>query len=136
MLIHYVKYSFFTMIESPELTDREPLVEKLEIHPPTGADASAVIELLRRRGVRFAAASFVDLHGKCKAKVVPLEHLAHAAEGSELFTGAALDGIPQEVHDDEVATHPDLTSGMIMPWRPDVAWFPGDLWMNGAPFAA
>jgi glutamine synthetase len=89
-----------------------------------------------RLGVRYAAVSFVDMHGRSKAKVVPLDHLGHAVTGSELFTGAALDGVPQEVNDEEVSAHPDLGGGMVMPWRPDVVWLPSDLWIGADPFEA
>ena len=91
---------------------------------------------LRSKGVRYGAISFVDMHGRSKAKVVPLDHLPHAVSGSELFTGAALDGVPQEVNDEEVSAHPDLGAGVIMPWKPDVAWFPSDLWVGAEPFDA
>jgi glutamine synthetase len=65
---------------------------------------------LEAQGVRYALASFVDLHGVCKAKAVPIDHLHAMASGSELFTGAALDGVPQDVSDDEVAAIPDLAA--------------------------
>jgi glutamine synthetase len=105
---------------------------------PSGSDAGATgpaappgaeeVAALQARGVRYAAVSFVDLHGKIKAKMVPLDHLGQAVRGSELFTGAALDGVPQEVNDEEVSAHPDLAAGMVMPWRPDVVWYPSDRW--------
>jgi glutamine synthetase len=86
--------------------------------------------------VRYAAISFVDMHGKTKAKVVPISHLHDAVGGSELFTGAALDGVPQEVNDEEVSAHPDIDSGIVMPWKPDVMWYPSDLWVGDEPFEA
>ena len=49
--------------------------------------------------------------------MVPLGHLTQAALGSEMFTGAALDGVPQDVNDDEVAPHPDLEHPIIMPFN-------------------
>ena len=107
-----------------------------EVHPAEPADVAAVQADLEARGVRYAAVSFADLHGKTKAKMVPLRHLSHAVKGSELFTGAALDGVPQEVSDEEVSAHPDLSAGIIMPWRPDVVWLPSDLWLSQAPFQA
>lgn len=99
-------------------------------------DPEGAIEYWGSRGVRFAAVSFVDMHGRAKAKMVPLPHLHAASRGSELYTGAALDGVPQEVHDTEVATIPDLANGMIMPWVPETVWFPSDLELEGAPFSA
>lgn len=87
-------------------------------------------------GVRYLLASYVDLHGISKGKVVPLSHLGRMLSGSELCTGAALEGVPQDVSDEEVAAHPDMASCTILPWRSDVAWFASDLWCKGVPFEA
>ena len=54
--------------------------------------------------------------------------------GSELCTGAALDGVPQDISDEEVSPHPDPASVIICPWQPDVAWFASDLYCEGKPF--
>ncbi len=98
-------------------------------------DVREVAEKLTAAGVRYAAISFVDMHGKPKAKMVPLGHLEQAANGSEMFTGAALDGgVPQDVNDDEVAPHPDLHAAIVMPFNREIAWFPGDLWVGDTPF--
>jgi glutamine synthetase len=91
---------------------------------------------LESQGVKYALASFVDIHGMCKAKSVPLSHLEQMMAGSELFTGAALDGVPQDVSDEEVAAHPDPNSVTILPWKPEVAWFASDLYLQGKPFEA
>jgi glutamine synthetase len=100
------------------------------------AEVSEVAERLTAAGVKYAAISFVDMHGKPKAKMVPLGHLDQASRGSEMFTGAALDGVPQDVNDDEVAPHPDLAAGIIAPFNREVAWFPGDLWIGETPYDA
>lgn len=94
------------------------------------AEVDQIAETLAAAGVRYAAISFVDMHGKPKSKMVPLAHLGQAAFGSEMFTGAALDGVPQDVNDDEVAPHPDLGRAIIMPFNREIAWFPGDLWIG------
>ncbi len=91
---------------------------------------------LQEQGVKYALASYVDIHGKCKAKMVPLSHFEQMLQGSELFTGAALDGIPQSIHDEEVAAHPDLNSGTILPWNREVVWFASDLYLKNEPFEA
>lgn len=98
--------------------------------------ATALRADLEAKGVRYALASFVDLHGVSKAKAVPLSHLGQMLQGSELFTGAALDGVPQEVSDDEVAAVPDPASATVLPWQKDVAWFASDLHLHGQPFEA
>jgi glutamine synthetase len=91
---------------------------------------------LADQGVRYALASYVDIHGRSKCKTVPIAHLDRMLGASELFTGAALDGVPQQVNDDEVAALPDPASATILPWQPDVAWFASDLLLNGKPFEA
>ena len=91
---------------------------------------------LEAQGVKYAIASFVDIHGMCKAKMVPLTHFDSMMQGSELFTGAALDGVPQAVNDDEVAAMPDPASATILPWNSEMAWFASDLYLQGKPFEA
>lgn len=91
---------------------------------------------LMSSGVKYAFASYVDLHGVSKGKVVPISHFGRMMSGSELCTGAALEGVPQEVSDEEVAAHPDPASCTILPWQKDVAWFASDLWCKGEPFNA
>lgn len=101
-------------------------------------DEVAIADLhkrLREANVKYLTPSYVDMHGIPKTKMVPIEHLERMMHGSELFTGAALDGVPQDVSDEEVSAHPDLNSCMILPWRRNVAWFASDLWCEGRPFA-
>ncbi len=91
---------------------------------------------LEAQGIKYALASFVDIHGMCKAKAVPLSHFGQMMQGSELFTGAALDGVPQDVSDEEVAAMPDPATATVLPWKPEVVWFASDLYLEGKPFDA
>lgn len=91
---------------------------------------------LESQGVKYALASFVDIHGINKGKMVPLNHLDRMLEGSEMFTGAALDGVPQEVSEDEVCAMPDAAAATVLPWNPEIAWLPSDLHFHGQPFEA
>ena len=91
---------------------------------------------LESQGVRYALASYATFTAARKCKVVPIGHLDQMLNGSELFTGAALDGVPQEVNDDEVAAIPDPASATVLPWKSETAWFASDLWLNGRPFEA
>ena len=93
-------------------------------------------EALARQGVKYLLASYVDMHGVSKAKMVPVDHYAHMLSGSELFTGAANDGVPQAVSDEEVSAHADPRSCKILPWNSEIAWFASDLWCQGKPFDA
>lgn len=91
---------------------------------------------LKSQGVKYVLASYVDIHGVSKSKFVPISHLDRMMQGSELCTGAALDGVPQDVSDEEVSPHPDPASCLILPWQPDVAWFASDLFCEGGSFEA
>jgi glutamine synthetase len=97
-----------------------------------------VVEKLRKeiddRGIKYLIPSYVDMHGVPKTKIVPTAFLENMLGGSELFTGAALDGVPQNMSDDEVASVPDPDSFTPVPWRDDSAWFSSDLWLNDKPF--
>ena len=53
------------------------------VAPTSPADLAAD---LAASGVRYAISSYVDLHGKPKAKIVPISHLEHMIGGSELYT--------------------------------------------------
>jgi glutamine synthetase len=99
------------------------------------SDATELLDQsLGKRGVKYCLASYVDLHGVSKCKAVPIAHLGRMLRASEMFTGAALDGVPQAVHDDEVCARPDPASMTVLPWNPEVAWFASDLQLHGAPF--
>nr|WP_199286764.1 hypothetical protein [Nocardioides houyundeii] len=103
---------------------------------PAETDVAEVQGRLEAAGVRYALAGFSDVHGRLKGKVVPIAHLANMAGGSELFTGAAVDGVPQEINDEEVSAQPDLDRAFVLPWKKDVAYFPSTLYTEGKPFEA
>ena len=91
-------------------------------------------EKLTAQGVKYCIGAYVDLHGVPKGKVVPIEHFAHFAHGSELYTGYALDGLGQSPNDDEISSVPDLDRVMILPWNREVAWLPADNEFKGQPY--
>lgn len=88
------------------------------------------------KGIKYGIASYVDIHGGSKGKFVPVRHFDQMFRGSELFTGAALDGVPQDISDNEVAAMPDMASMQQCQWNPDLAWFASDLYLDGKPFEA
>jgi glutamine synthetase len=89
---------------------------------------------LKTRGVKYCIGAYPDIHGIPKGKVVPIAHFAHFAEGSELYTGYALDGLGQSPNDDEIASVPDLDRMIQLPWNKDIAWFPADNTFHGEPY--
>jgi glutamine synthetase len=89
---------------------------------------------LRAKGVKYCVGAYVDIHGVPKGKFVPIDHFVHFAEGSELYTGYALDGLGQKPNDDEIASVPDLDRGCILPWNKEVAFYPADNTFKGEPY--
>jgi glutamine synthetase len=97
-------------------------------------DRKRTHEFLRDAGVEYCLSAYVDVHGVPKAKSVPIDHFERMLDGSELFTGAAIDGLGQSPSDDELSLRPDLGSITILPWQPNVAWAPGYLHLHGSPY--
>ena len=97
----------------------------------TAADIHAIQQELRAKGVKYCLGAYVDIHGIPKGKFVPIDHLPHMLEGSELYTGY---GLGQAPNDDEVASIPDLDGLIQLPWQPEVAWMPADNTFQGKPY--
>ena len=91
-------------------------------------------EQLHAEGVRYCLSAYTDVHGVPKAKAVPLEHFTRMMRGSELFTGAAIDGLGQGPADDELSVWPDVDAVTVLPWEPTVAWAPGYLHFHDEPY--
>lgn len=89
---------------------------------------------LKSQGVKYCIGAYVDIHGVPKGKFVPIDHFEHFAEGSELYTGYALDGLGQRPNDDEIASLPDTNHIIQLPWQPEVAWMPADNTFKGEPY--
>ena len=87
-----------------------------------------------KKGVKYCFSSYVDVHGIPKGKAVPIDHYERMMRGSELFTGAALDGLGQGPNDDELAIHPDINAVTQLPWRPEMVWAPGNLKYHDDPW--
>ena len=86
-----------------------------------GRAGRETMQSLIDKGVEYCLPFYVDVHGVPKTKTVPVSHFDRMMRGSELFTGAALDGLGQGPHDDELALVPDPDAVIQLPWRPNVA---------------
>jgi glutamine synthetase len=95
---------------------------------------TTIKQQLIERGVKYCLGAYVDIHGCPKGKIVPVGHFEDFARGSELYTGYALDGLGQSPNDDEIASVPDLTRGVQLPWQPEVMWYPADNTFHGEPY--
>lgn len=89
-------------------------------------------EIASERGIKYFLISFVDLFGIMRAKLVPAVAIDDVAASGAGFAGFAawLDMTPS---DPDVLVRPDPDSLMQLPWKPEVAWVTGDLYMGGKP---
>lgn len=90
-----------------------------------------VKSLVESRGVEFFLCSFVEMSGAPKAKVIPATHLDDMANEGAGFGGFAAGEIGQGPHDPEMASIPDFDSLTIVPWRENLAWVAGDMYVEG-----
>jgi glutamine synthetase len=105
--------------------------------PTPDHDEQALSETRDRllsEGVEYCMATYADGHGIAKWKTVPLDHFHPMMHGSELFTGAALDMLGQSPADDELSVWPDLEAIVQLPWKPQVAFAPGNLYLHEQPY--
>jgi len=91
-------------------------------------------KLAAERGIKYFLISFVDLFGTMRAKLVPATAIDDVAASGAGFAGFAawLDMTPA---DPDVLVVPDPESLMQLPWKREVAWITGDLYMGGKPVA-
>ncbi len=81
-------------------------------------------------GVKFFLMNFTDLFGTQRSKLVPAQAIAGMQKSGAGFAGFAswLDMTP--AYPDMFAI-PDADAVIQLPWKPELAWVPGDLYMDG-----
>lgn len=84
-------------------------------------------EIARDKGIRYFLICFTDLFGVQRAKLVPTPAIDTMAANGAGFAGFAawLDMTPA---DPDILAIPDRNSLIQLPWQPDVAWMPADLY--------
>ena len=92
-------------------------------------------KVAKSEGIKYFLISFVDLFGVLRSKLVPARAIAQMQQDGAGFAGFAawLDMTPA---DPDMFSIPDPDSLIQLPWRPEVAWLAGDLWMDGKPVEA
>ncbi len=98
------------------------------------ASIGDVKQRVREQGIEFFLASFVEMNGASKAKLVPAEHLEALATDGAGFAGFAAGELGQGPHDPDIAAIPDLDSLTVLPWRPNVAWLASNITVEGQPW--
>ncbi len=92
-------------------------------------------KVAKSEGIKYFLISFVDLFGVLRSKLVPARAIGQMQEDGAGFAGFAawLDMTPA---DPDMFAIPDPASLVQLPWKPEVAWLAGDLWMAGKPVEA
>lgn len=92
---------------------------------------------LAAQGVKYAIAAWIDVLGRPKSKVVPIDHLPNVLAGSERYTPRGMGGIgAMDPVEDEVVGMPDPDTMRILPWDRRYVWFAADMLSAGVrPFA-
>lgn len=93
-----------------------------------------VANVVHERGIEFFLASFVEMSGVSKAKLVPAEHWQMLASDGAGFAGFAAGELGQGPHDPDIAAIPDFESLTVLPWRPNIAWLASNIHVNGKPW--
>ncbi len=84
----------------------------------------------KERNIKYFLFNFTDLRGVQRSKLVPAAAVGDMEKDGAGFAGFAtyLDLSP--AHPDMFAV-PDPDTVIQLPWKPEVAWVAGDLWMDG-----
>src|SRR5260370_35253605 len=98
------------------------------------ADISELRRDLSASGDRYVFGAYTDVHGVPKSKGVPIDHLADAAAGSELYTVGALEGMGGlGPHEDECVAIPGLYAITGLPRGRTSAGAPANLNFHSEP---
>lgn len=90
-----------------------------------------VKQIIQEKGIEFFLCSFVEMSGAPKAKVIPTTHIEDMANEGAGFGGFAAGEIGQSPHDPEMASIPDFNSLTVVPWKDNLAWVAGDMYVEG-----
>jgi glutamine synthetase len=105
-----------------------------EIRPTLPTTVEDIRAYVREQGVEFLFAQFVDMHGKPSAKLVPASHLDDLLTDGAGFAGYAAGSVGQQPNDPDLIAMPDPASFTPLPWKPEVARFACDLYVDGEPW--
>ncbi len=91
--------------------------------------AADLASYAKENNIRFFLMNFTDLFGSQRSKLVPAEAIGDMQKTGAGFAGFAawLDMTP--AHPD-MFSKPDASSVIQLPWKREVAWVAGNLWMD------
>jgi glutamine synthetase len=104
-----------------------------------GVDKSydKIVEDLKKKGVKYITAAWVDILGRNRAKSHPIDYLPDLMAGFARYTPRGINGIGEmDPVEEEVVAFPNIDSLTILPWDTRFAWMSADMWSdNGERFS-
>src|SRR5258708_37360246 len=89
----------------------------------TDEQIQALGERLAAEGVEYAVGTFIDIQGRAKGKVVPIDHFAGLVSGSERYTPRGIGDLGELTpEEDECVALPEPGSLTVLPWDRRLAW--------------
>src|SRR5438477_1194382 len=88
---------------------------------------------LQSDAIEYILVQFVDIHGCPKVKMVPADFLDDVADVGAGFAGGAVWGMGQDASSHDMMARVDLASYTPLPWKPGMARFASDLYVDGKP---
>jgi glutamine synthetase len=106
------------------------------VHVPQ-EDHIALARRLADEGVKYAAGGWIDVNGRSKSKIVPIDHLPQLLAGSERYTPRGMGDLGRmNPFEDEVVAMPDVGTLCVLPWDRRFVWMAADMSYGGRePFA-
>jgi glutamine synthetase len=84
-------------------------------------------------GIEYILALFVDINGAAKVKQVPVGCFEDIVKDGAGFAGAAVWGMGQGPHSHDLMGRADIATYIQLPWRPNVAVFYCNMYVDDAP---
>jgi glutamine synthetase len=88
----------------------------------------------QKDGIEYLLVQFVDMHGAAKVKMVPSDCLDDVADSGAGFAGGAVWGMGQNASSHDMMARIDLTTYTPLSWKPGLARFASDLYVDGKPY--
>jgi glutamine synthetase len=94
---------------------------------------NAIKTQLEKDQIEYLLVQFVDIHGAPKVKMVPAAALDDVADTGAGFAGGAVWGMGQDASSHDMMARIDPASYTSLPFKPGLARFASDLYVDGQP---
>jgi glutamine synthetase len=95
---------------------------------------TALKNQLEKDGIAYLLVQFVDIHGSPKVKMVPADVVDDVIDTGAGFAGGAVWGMGQDAASHDMMARIDPDTYTPLPWKPGMARFTADLYVDGQPY--